>query len=107
MAGHPDRRDNSRLRPAVHAFVLLATALALAVLVTFLWTGVAHPQAGARLFFGEETVAARLAIRRLTAWLVVGACGVVSVSGVVLLALDMRARAKPQGGASARGRGAG
>ncbi|MGZ3273335.1 MAG: hypothetical protein ACXU82_07815 [Caulobacteraceae bacterium] len=93
----PDSHEFSRLRPAVRAFILFATAVALAVLVSLVWTGVAHPQAAVRLFFGEEAMGARLAIRRLTAWLLAAGCGLIFVGGSLLLALDIRASRQSPG----------
>lgn len=92
MPLRPSRPYDFRLRPAGRAIVLLVTALALAVVICLVWIGVAHPQPDGVPLSGVIQLDGPAAIRRAMAALLLVTCGFIAIAGIVLLAIDIRAR---------------
>lgn len=92
MVSNPHNiRPPFRLHGPARAIVLLVTALALALAIVLIWTGVAHPQADAVRLYGGPMIGGPAALRRVTAWLLIATCSLVFVTGVVLLPMGVRA----------------
>ena|SRR6185312_1134261 len=90
------------LGPIGRAIVMLVTTLALAVVVSLIWISVANPRAEPMRLLGEGAIGASAGIRRITAALLVLACALAGVTGIILLAIDFRAGARWPAGAAKR-----
>jgi hypothetical protein len=88
---HHHSRPPFRLHGSARAIVLLVTTLALAIVVGLIWSSVAHPQADSVRLVDAQMIGGPAGIRRMTAWLLAAACGLVAVTGILLLAMDLRA----------------